>query len=456
LGVRLDQIGRAMIWGEVSPEYLWQGPLVSGGLELAVFGEHNEMLFATLEPGEAEGMSTRMRQLAGDRFFDFEYAGEEYVAARRRCLLKRRFGTYWEVAVARRRDLWYAEIVPIRNRSILLGCLATLLVVLVTSEQMRRTLVPLQSIRQGIEAVEEQRYDEPVDLHSGDEFEELGNAFNRMTYRLAAITADRDRYEANLVESRDRAIKTARLESEFLANVSHELRTPMTSIRSFAEILREYADEDREHRQEFLDIIVSESERLTRLIEQILSFSKVQSGAEPWSFQLLDVRDSVRGMCQGLAPVAAEGKVIVHTDFQEDLPKTAGDDHGLRQVWINLVSNAIKFSEPGQEVTVRVHADRGSIIVEVEDHGPGIDPDDHQVIFGRFRQACSDFLTDKPRGTGLGLTIAEAIVRRHRGKIEVDSTLGEGSTFRVILPIVDVDSLLTYEDLTELERAING
>ena len=90
------------------------------------------------------------------------------------------------------------------------------------------------------------------------------------------------------------------------------------------------------------------------------------------------------------------------------------------------------------------------------DRGPGIDPDDHQVIFGRFRQACSDFLTDKPRGTGLGLTIAEAIVRRHRGKIEVDSTLGEGSTFRVILPIADVESLLTYEDLTELERAING
>ena len=107
-------------------------------------------------------------------------------------------------------------------------------------------------------------------------------------------------------------------------------------------------------------------------------------------------------------------------------------------------------------VIVRVYSDKDSIIVEVEDRGPGIHPSDHEVIFGRFRQACSDFLTDKPRGTGLGLSIAEAIVRRHRGRVEVDSALGAGATFRVILPIGDVEILKAYEDLTELEMAIHG
>ncbi len=441
LGVRGLKRSQEVIWGQLNPQYLWSDALVSEGVNLLVLGPKEKVLFDTLGPRMASELRDHLQRLPGERFFEWEKAEEKFMGVRRRALVRQRFGQNWEVVVSRERDYWFAEISHLRDRSILLGFLAVLLVVLVTSEQMRRTLVPIRNLQQAIAAVEEQRYDETLELHSGDEFQELGSAFNRMTEQLAKITAERDQVEASLVESRDRAITAAKLETEFLANVSHELRTPMTSIRSFAEILREYADEDPQSRQEFLDIIVTESERLTRLIEQILNFSKMQSGTERWDFEAIALDESLRGVCKGLEPVASERRIKIKTDAIEVLPATAGDDDRLRQVWINLLSNAIKFSPDGLEVAAKAWTDEGFIIVEIQDHGPGIHADDQEIIFERFRQACTDILTDKPGGAGLGLAIASAIVRRHLGTIEVSSRPGKGATFRVRLPVVNVATL---------------
>jgi signal transduction histidine kinase len=225
------------------------------------------------------------------------------------------------------------------------------------------------------------------------------------------------------------------LEDEFVATVSHELRTPLTSIRSFAEILHDNPNLDAAQRGEFLGIIIAESERLTRLINDVLDLAKIGSGTMVWNMAQVDLAALVRDAVAATRRLFADRNIDLRLDIAASLPPVTGDRDRLAQINVNLLSNAAKFT-PADTGVVRVAlaGDRLAQHVSVSDNGPGIAAADQEAIFERFRQA-SDTLTHKPGGTGLGLAICRMIADRHGGAVAVTSRPGEGATFTLTLPV---------------------
>ena len=235
--------------------------------------------------------------------------------------------------------------------------------------------------------------------------------------------------------------KFDRMKDEFLSLVSHELRTPLTSIRSFSEILLSYENEP-ETRQEFLTIIKTESERLTRLINNLLDFSKIEAGAVTWHDDLIPAEEIIRDAGKTLQHLLREKRLGLTLDIPADLPLVFLDRDRIQQVVTNLLSNAIKFSVEGGEIRVRVERLEGKrfresstwIKVSVTDEGIGIDEKNFEIIFHRFRQVSGNTLQEKPKGTGLGLPICKEIISHYGGNIWVESEKGKGSTFCFTLP----------------------
>jgi len=239
---------------------------------------------------------------------------------------------------------------------------------------------------------------------------------------------------AGLRAANERLQELDRLKDDFMSTVTHELRTPLTSIRSFSEILR---DDPRLHlpdRKRFLAIIVKETERLTRLINQTLDMAKIESGSAEWHATELEVDAVVAEAVEATGQLFREGSVKLEVAAAGPLPRVRADRDRLIQVLINLLSNAVKFSPSGSRVLVRLTATGDAIRVDVRDEGPGIAPGDHETIFERFRQV-SDTLTGRPRGTGLGLPISRRIVEHFGGRLWVESELGRGATFSFVLPL---------------------
>ncbi len=233
-----------------------------------------------------------------------------------------------------------------------------------------------------------------------------------------------------------------RLKDSFLSTVSHEFRTPLTAIRSFSEILLRYEDVDEESRKEFLGIINSESERLTRMINDVLDLSRIRAGRMSWQDRPFCMADLIREVARTHRGLAQEHGLKISIGFAPDLPPALADPDKIRQVLTNLLSNAIKFSRPAGEIRVRADAFPGKrsgetgswLQVSVADEGIGIEQKHFQIIFDHFRQVVEDTLTDKPRGSGLGLPICREIVTHYGGNIWVESQKGKGSTFFFTLP----------------------
>ncbi|MBF0374115.1 MAG: HAMP domain-containing histidine kinase [Alphaproteobacteria bacterium] len=226
-----------------------------------------------------------------------------------------------------------------------------------------------------------------------------------------------------------------RLKDEFISTVTHELRTPLTSIRSFSEILRDNPEIDPEQRQQFLMIIVRESERLTRLINQVLDLAKIESGNAQWDIVTVDPRDVIRDAAAATGQLFKDKAMILRLDLPDEAPVVRTDRDRLMQVVINLLSNAVKFCEAGRgEVTVRLLALRDGVEVCVGDNGPGIPLAAQSKIFEKFQQV-GDTMTAKPEGTGLGLAICRSILNRLGGSIRVESTPGRGATFCFFHPL---------------------
>jgi signal transduction histidine kinase len=224
------------------------------------------------------------------------------------------------------------------------------------------------------------------------------------------------------------------LKDEFVATVSHELRTPLTSIRSFAEILHDNPELDAAQRGEFLGIIIAESERLTRLINDVLDLAKIGSGTMVWNMEEVDLAALVRDALAATRRLFADRGVELRVNLAAHLPPVLGDRDRLAQIVINLLSNAAKFA-PAETGIVRVGltGNGAAECVSVGDNGPGIAAADQEAIFDRFRQV-GDTLTRKPGGTGLGLAICRMIADHHGGTIAVASAPGQGATFTLTLP----------------------
>lgn len=236
--------------------------------------------------------------------------------------------------------------------------------------------------------------------------------------------------------------------SAFLSTVSHELRTPLTSVLGFAKIIKKRLDErifplvptdDRKVVQtiaqvdENLKVVVSEGERLTKLIDDVLDLAKIEAGKLEWHMEAVTVADILDRATAATASLLEQKGLTLIKEVAPGLPAVTGDRDRLIQVVINLISNAVKFTDTGS-VTCRAERRGGDLVVSVIDTGLGIAPDDQPKVFERFKQV-GDTLTDKPKGTGLGLPICREIVEHHGGRIWVESGLGRGSTFSFTLPI---------------------
>jgi Na+/proline symporter/nitrogen-specific signal transduction histidine kinase len=240
---------------------------------------------------------------------------------------------------------------------------------------------------------------------------------------------------AELREANDRLRELDRMKDDFISTVTHELRTPLTSIRALSEMLHEDPKLDLVDRKRFLGIIVGEAERLTRLINQILDMAKLESGRAEWTTGAVDIGEVARETMDSLGQLFRDKGVRLEGDIPASGPVVLADHDRLTQVLINLLSNAVKFVPGGSGcVRVSVGIAEGMVRVEVADNGPGLTTEECDVIFEKFRQG-GNTMTDKPKGTGLGLPISRQIIEYFGGKLWVESSPGAGARFIFTVPL---------------------
>jgi len=256
-----------------------------------------------------------------------------------------------------------------------------------------------------------------------------------------------------------------RMKTDFLSTVSHELRTPLTSVLGFAKLIDKKLQElvfpalkteDKKTKRAVkqvggnIGIIISEGERLTALINDVLDIAKMEAGKIEWKMEPVKVEEVIDRAIAATSALFQQTSVALVKELEPELPEVRGDEDRLIQVVINLISNAVKFTSEGS-VILKVSRTDEEIITSVIDTGIGIAPKDQPKVFDKFKQV-GDTLTDKPKGTGLGLPICKQIIEHHGGQIGVASELGTGSTFFFTLPIspdaqrntknIDIDTLL--------------
>jgi signal transduction histidine kinase/Na+/proline symporter len=265
-------------------------------------------------------------------------------------------------------------------------------------------------------------------LRNAQLYRELGTLSRDLEVKVQQRTVE-------LEDANRRLTELDRLKSDFVSTVSHELRTPLTSIRSLAESLLAAGPEVLPGRQQqFLAIIAQESQRLSRMINQLLDLSRIEAGKMTWTMEALDLGEVVAHTVRVNRALFEDRGIDLSATVDRGMLAAFADRDKLIQVLTNLLSNAAKFTRSGGQVRVRAFAADGRAVVEVEDTGIGIAADRLQTIFERFRQV-GDTLTGKPEGVGLGLPISREIVHRHGGTLTVESEPGRGSLFRMALPL---------------------
>lgn len=233
------------------------------------------------------------------------------------------------------------------------------------------------------------------------------------------------------------SLELARLKSDFVSNITHELKTPLTSIQMFAEMLSLGRIKSDEKRQEYHQHIISETQRLRRMIDDILDFARSESGRVQYVLSEDDVSEMVQDAID-LFTLSAEAKgfsIRAELPGPGELPPVDLDREACVRVILNLLSNAVKYSLEASEIVVTVVRDGDNIRASVQDYGVGIDPENLRKIFDKFFRE-GDPLTREVSGTGLGLALVDSIVKAHHGRVEVESAKGTGSTFHIRLPIV--------------------
>jgi len=245
------------------------------------------------------------------------------------------------------------------------------------------------------------------------------------------------------------AEKANEAKSAFLSTVSHELRTPLTSVLGFAKIIRKRLEEKifpaldtsdhklhkaTEQVSENLKVVISEGERLTHLINDVLDLAKIEAGKMEWNQENVSLAEVIERAIAATTSLLEQKDIRLVKNIDVNIPEITGDTDKLIQVVINLFSNAVKFTDEGS-VTCKLYQNDNEVIISITDTGIGIAKEDFGAVFEQFKQVGGDTLTDKPKGTGLGLPICKEIVEHHGGHIWVESEVGKGSTFSFALPL---------------------
>ncbi|MCP3939940.1 MAG: histidine kinase [Desulfobacteraceae bacterium] len=246
--------------------------------------------------------------------------------------------------------------------------------------------------------------------------------------KLEKITMD-------LETANERLTELDRLKNEFISTVTHELRTPLTSVRALAEILHTNPDLDKHKHQKFTNIIIKESKRLSRLINDVLNFQKIKSGKIQWEFACLDFREIIEDSMVSTEPLIKEKNIDLGLNIPKTQVQISGDGDRLIQVMVNLISNAVKFCDKDLgKINISLTVEPGYMKTRIQDNGLGISLENRETVFREFRQV-KDVSQGRPKGTGLGLTITRHIINAHGGEIWVESEPGKGATLIFTLPL---------------------
>lgn len=322
----------------------------------------------------------------------------------------------------------YAFQTSTLNNTVLIFTALTLLAVsFIYLAIYRTTIRPLNELKAIAQTMTSGQYDERAPVNSQDEVGQLATAFNEMA------NAIRQR-EISLEAAREQAERADRAKSMFLASVSHELRTPLNAIINLTKFvaLGMYGAINEEQ-EEILYQVAASGKHLLNLINDVLDISKIEAGSlELFVEDGLRVDEIVQSVVETSKGLLLQRPVSLRCEIAPELPPLTGDEQRIRQIVLNLLSNACKFTEEGA-IVVQVYREDDELIIAVEDTGPGIDPKDQEAIFEVFRQA--KVRGRKAEGTGLGLPISRRLAEAHGGRLWVRSAPGQGSTFYIALPL---------------------
>ncbi|HEX6119101.1 MAG TPA: ATP-binding protein, partial [Dongiaceae bacterium] len=281
-------------------------------------------------------------------------------------------------------------------------------------------LDPVTQIGDRLRRIAAGDFSQRVHIENRDELSILAENLNQTTKKLGKLYKQLE--------------EASRHKSEFLANTSHELRTPLNAILGYTELIQDNIyGEVPDKIREVLERVQSNGRHLLGLINDVLDLSKIEAGQLTLSISDYSLREVVLNVAAATESLAAEKSLALKTQIPDELPTAKGDERRITQALLNLVGNAIKFTETG-EVAVEASAADGAFHLAVRDTGPGIAVKDQERIFGEFQQVDSSS-TRRKGGTGLGLAISKRIIEMHGGRIWVESELGRGSTFRFTLPV---------------------
>lgn len=277
-----------------------------------------------------------------------------------------------------------------------------------------RIAKPITDITRSASRLAEGDYDVEFQGSAYDEIDELAGTLNYTARELS---------------------KSEALRRDLMANVSHDLRTPLTMVKSYAEMIRDISGDNPEKRDEHINVIIREADRLSYLVNDILALSRLQAGVDAMRLEAVDIQDCAAGVVETYQVL--EEQEAFRFEFVT-LPQTimvSADRHRIAQVISNFLSNAIRYSEESRDIKIEFEEDGDSIKFSVTDHGIGIAQEDLQSIWNRYERASSRGQRSK-EGTGLGLSISKEILQRHGAKYGVESRVGEGSVFWFSLPIL--------------------
>jgi signal transduction histidine kinase len=345
------------------------------------------------------------------------------------------------------------------NRSVLISTalVVTLLIMCGSYLIVRYVIVkPVKHLKEVSDAISAGELNVRSEIQTGDEFEDLSHAFNRMLRnlvsmqdRLRKVNADLDRKVDELAQANMALYESNRLKGDFLATMSHELRTPLNSILGFSEVLLS-GNQLSDKQKRWVGNIQSSGERLLNLINDILDLAKIEAGKMQVRVTEFSVYDVCEGMLNMFRPLAEKKNIDLRGQLTEGIPVLRQDVGKLQQIVSNLLSNAIKFTPEGGRVLLRAESDGFHLRLTVTDTGVGIAPEDQELVFEKFRQSGNP-MTREHSGTGLGLSIVRELSKRLGGEVALQSELGRGSTFTVTLPLQ-----LSEEPRLEFDLAHEG
>ena len=320
----------------------------------------------------------------------------------------------------------HQELVVLNIRILFIGLAVFIFVWMLARLLSHQITLPLKRLRDQVRTIREQDDRQPIVVESRDEVGDLAREFQQLMVEIRERTSQ--------LESANRELESAtQAKSDFLTHMSHELRTPLNAINGFAETLLNAGPDDplTDYQQDRLTRILQSGRKLLELINTLLDLAKIEAGKMEVTLQRFELSVVLQEVFELVEPLAEPKALQLKLELEATDWQCQTDEGKLRQVFINLLGNAVKFTPKDGVVRVRASCEEGWVTVAVEDNGPGIDKQQLEHIFEVFEQATSHSSTS---GTGLGLAIVQSLMQLLAGTISVSSEPGSGSTFLVRFP----------------------